>query len=318
METRANYALIGAFVVLATVAVLGFVLWLGNSQFRQDFKAYDVVFEGPVSLEEGSSVRYIGIKVGEVSWVRIDRADTSKVRARIRIDRETPVREDSMASIQLAGITGTTFVQISAGTGEALEARAGQPVPVIRSERTQLDELFAGGTQVLGKANLTVERLNALLTDENIEAFSNTIGNLDAITTSMAAPGGLVEQASGTLKDVSNASIRFDAASASLQKFGDTADVNIKGVSDQVGLLIGDMRVVTESANVSIQESTRAVSAAADAIEGPATDALRDARLASQDLRMLINRLDRLARDVEQDPQSLIVGDPIPYEGGRR
>ncbi|MGH1421247.1 MAG: MlaD family protein [Hyphomonas sp.] len=318
METRANYALIGAFVVLATVAVLGFVLWLGNSQFRQDFKAYDVVFEGPVSLEEGSSVRYIGIKVGEVSWVRIDRADTSKVRARIRIDRETPVRDDSMASIQLAGITGTTFVQISAGTGEALEARAGQPVPVIRSERTQLDELFAGGTQVLGKANLTVERLNALLTDENIEAFSNTIGNLDAITTSMAAPGGLVEQASGTLKDVSNASIRFDAASASLQKFGDTADVNIKGVSDQVGLLIGDMRVVTESANVSIQESTRAVSAAADAIEGPATDALRDARLASQDLRMLINRLDRLARDVEQDPQSLIVGDPIPYEGGRR
>ncbi len=318
METRANYALIGAFVVLATVAVLGFVLWLGNSQFRQDFKAYDVVFEGPVSLEEGSSVRYIGIKVGEVSWVRIDRADTSKVRARIRIDRETPVREDSMASIQLAGITGTTFVQISAGTGEALEARAGQPVPVIRSERTQLDELFAGGTQVLGKANLTVERLNALLTDENIEAFSNTIGNLDAITTSMAAPGGLVEQASGTLKDVSKASIRFDAASASLQKFGDTADVNIKGVSDQVGLLIGDMRVVTESANVSIQESTRAVSAAADAIEGPATDALRDARLASQDLRMLINRLDRLARDVEQDPQSLIVGDPIPYEGGRR
>ncbi len=317
METRANYALIGAFVVLATVAVLGFVLWLGNSQFRQDFKAYDIVFEGPVSLEEGSSVRYIGIKVGEVSWVRIDRADTSKVRARIRIDRETPVREDSTASIQLAGITGTTFVQISAGTSRALEARAGQPVPVIPSERTQLDELFAGGTQVLGKANLTVEQLNSLLTDENIEAFANTLGNLDAITSSMAAPNGLISQASDTLKDVSNASIRFDAASASLQKFGNTADVNIKGVSEQVGLLVSDMRIVSESANTSIKESTRAVSAAADAIEGPATDALRDARLASQDLRVLINRLDRLARDVEQDPQSLIVGDPIPYEDAR-
>lgn len=317
METRANYALIGAFVVLATVAILGFVLWLGNSQFRQDFKAYDIVFEGPVSLEEGSSVRYIGIKVGEVSWVRIDRADTSKVRARIRIDRETPVREDSTASIQLAGITGTTFVQISAGTAQALEAQAGQPVPVIRSERTQLDELFAGGTQVLGKANLTVEQLNSLLTDENIEAFANTLGNLDTITSSMAASGGLIAQASDTLKDVSNASIRFDAASASLQKFGETADVNIKGVSDQIGSLVSDMRIVTESANTSIQESTRAVSAAADAIEGPATDALSDARLASQDLRVLINRLDRLARDVEQDPQSLIVGDPIPYEDAR-
>ncbi len=317
METRANYALIGAFVVIATAAILGFVLWLGNSQFRQDFKAYDIVFEGPVSLEEGSSVRYIGIKVGEVSWVRIDRADTSKVRARIRIDRETPVREDSTASIQLAGITGTTFVQISAGTGRALEAQAGQPVPVIRSERTQLDELFAGGTQVLGKANLAVERLNSLLTDDNIEAFSNTLGNLDTITSSMAASDGLISQASNTLKDVSSASIRFDAASASLQKFGETADVNIKGVSEQIGLLVGDMRVMTENANTSIKESTRAVSVAADAIEGPATDALRDARMASQDLRVLINRLDRIARDVEQDPQSLIVGNSIPYEDAR-
>lgn len=317
METRANYALIGAFVVIATAAILGFVLWLGNSQFRQDFKAYDIVFEGPVSLEEGSSVRYIGIKVGEVSWVRIDRADTSKVRARIRIDRETPVREDSTASIQLAGITGTTFVQISAGTSSALEAQAGQPVPVIQSERTQLDELFAGGTQVLGKANLAVERLNSLLTEDNIEAFSNTLGNLDAITSSMAASDGLISQASNTLKDVSSASIRFDAASASLQKFGETADVNIKGVSEQIGLLVGDMRVVTENANTSIKESTRAVSAAADAIEGPATDALRDARMASQDLRVLINRLDRIARDVEQDPQSLIVGNSIPYEDAR-
>ena len=85
-------------------------------------------------------MRYIGIKVGEVSTVRIDRADPSKVRARIRIDRETPIKEDSTASIQLAGITGVTFVQITAGTGKPLEARPGEPVPVIRAERTQLEK----------------------------------------------------------------------------------------------------------------------------------------------------------------------------------
>ncbi len=30
METRANYALIGAFVIIAALAALGFVLWLGR------------------------------------------------------------------------------------------------------------------------------------------------------------------------------------------------------------------------------------------------------------------------------------------------
>lgn len=317
METRANYALIGAFVMLAAAAIIGFVLWLGNSQFRQDFKAYDIVFEGPVSLEEGSSVRYIGIKVGEVSWVRIDRADTSKVRARIRIDRETPVRTDSKASIQLAGITGTTFVQITAGEGDALEARAGEPVPVIKAERTQLDELVSGGAQVLGKANLAAERVNKLLTDENIDAFSNTLSHLETISAQMAASDGLIAQASGTLTDVSNASIRFEAASASLETFGQTADKNMNFVTEQITTLVSDVSEVTQNANETIEQSTRAVNAAADAIEGPATDALKDARLASQDLRMLINRLDRIAREVEQDPQSLVVGDPIPYEGAR-
>jgi len=154
METRANYAMIGAFVILAALSALGFVLWLGQSQFNQDYDVYDIVFEGPVNLENGASVRYIGIKVGEVSWVRIDRGDQSKVRARIRVDAETPVKVDSTASIQLAGITGITFVQITAGSPKAapLRARPGQPVPVIKAEWTQLDEIFAGGAEVLGKA----------------------------------------------------------------------------------------------------------------------------------------------------------------------
>ncbi|WP_373008169.1 MlaD family protein [Hyphomonas sp.] len=317
METRANYALIGAFVLIAAFAVAGFVMWLGQSQFRQDFKAYDIVFDGPVSLEEGAGVRYIGIKVGEVSTVRIDRADTSKVRARIRIDRETPIRTDSTASIQLAGITGITFVQITAGTGKSLEARPGEPVPVIRAEKTQLDQLFAGGAQVLGKANRSIEKVNLLLTDENIDSVTAIIKNLETISGALAARDGLVTQASTTLKDVSDASTRFEAASASLEKFGNTADVRIAGFADQMDGLVGDVRDVTQSAGDTITQSKRAVSAVADAIEGPATAAIQDARLASQDLRLLINRLDRIAREIEQNPQSFVTGDPAPYEGGR-
>ena len=119
METRANYALIGAFVLMAVAAVVGFALWLGSSQFNRDYAIYDVVFPGPVSLEEGSSVRYIGIKVGEVETVRIDRRDASMVRARLRGDRTTPVKSDSTAIIDFAGSTGVTFEQSNAGCDAA-------------------------------------------------------------------------------------------------------------------------------------------------------------------------------------------------------
>jgi phospholipid/cholesterol/gamma-HCH transport system substrate-binding protein len=317
METRANYALIGAFVLIAAFAVAGFVMWLGQAQFRQDFKAYDIVFEGPVSLEEGSAVRYIGIKVGEVSTVRIDRADTSKVRARIRIDRETPVRKDSTASIQLAGITGTTFIQITAGTGEPLEARAGEPVPVIKAERTQLDELFSGGTEVLGNANQAIQRVNLVFTDENIDALSTTLKNLELLSGKIAQDNGLADKASATLDDVSKATRKFEGASASFETLSTTTNTRVAELADQLDLVVSDVRSITKTANETIEQSNRAVSAAADAIEGPATSAIEDARLASQDLRILINRLDRVARQIEQNPQSFVAGDPIPYEGER-
>ncbi|MEZ5953099.1 MAG: MlaD family protein [Hyphomonas sp.] len=320
METRANYAVIGAFVIIATLAIAGFVLWLGQSQFRQDFKAYDVVFDGPVSLEQGSDVRYIGIKVGEVSWVRIDRGDPSKVRARIRIDRETPVKTDSNASIQLAGITGLTFVQISAGspTGKLLEARAGDPVPVIQAERTPLDEIVAGSAQVLGRANTAIEKLNVLLTEENIASLSRSIGNIETITAKLAADDGLITQASVTLRDVSSASNRFETASASLGEFGATANTEIGDIGEDLDELLVEFRNVVASANTVVGEGGKALTAARTVIEGPATGAVEDSRLAAQDLRVLIARLDRLARDLEQNPQGVLVGQPIPYEDKRK
>ena len=319
METRANYAVIGAFVILATLAIAAFVLWLGQSQFSRDYKAYDIVFEGPVSLEDGSAVRYIGIKVGEVSTVRIDRADPSKVRARIRIDRETPVKTDSTASIQLAGITGVTFVQISAGspTARLLEAKPGEPVPVIKAEKTQLDQLVAGGAQVLGQANDAVERINAVLTDENIESFSHSLKNFETITAKLAADDGLVDQATVAMTKVAAASDEFRSASASLGTLSDNANAELGDVGDDLDDLVAEFKKVVAAAQEIITQGRTTVSVATDILEGPATGAVEDTRLAAQDLRILISRMDRLTRDIEQNPQSMLVGEPVPYEDKR-
>ncbi|MFN4024098.1 MAG: MlaD family protein [Hyphomonas sp.] len=317
METRANYALIGGLVILASVLVAVFVLWLGQSEFRRDYKSYDIVFDGPVSLEEGAAVRYIGIKVGEVATVRVDRADPSKVRARIRVSREAPIREDSSASIQLAGITGITFVQISAGTGRLLEARAGEPVPVIRSERTLVDQIVAGGAQALSRANLTFDNVNKMLTDENVEAVSTTLRNLEIITTKIAEPGGLVDQASASLDDVSRAAAAFEVASVELQGFGDSADRNLAEAAADLRVLVADLREVARAASGTLLRSTEAVASATAIIEGPAAQTFLDAGSASKELRIVINRFDRILRELETNPQSFLLGDPVPFEEKR-
>lgn len=317
METRANYALIGGLVILAAALVAGFVLWLGQSEFSRDYKAYDIVFDGPVSLEEGAAVRYIGIKVGEVATVRVDRSDSSKVRARVRVSRETPVREDSSASIQLAGITGTTFVQITAGTGRPLEARAGEPVPVIRSERTLVDQIVAGGAQALGRANLTFDNINKMLTDENIASVNATLKNIEIATAKLAAEDGLIDKATAAVDDVSRAAVAFEKASAEFEEFGASADTNLAAAAEDLKILVADLRTVAKSASGTLDRSAEAVAAATAIIEGPANETFQNAGVASKELRIMLSRFDRFLRELESNPQSLLVGEAVPYEEKR-
>ena len=147
---------------------------------------------------------------------------------------------------------------------------------------------------------------------------SITIKNIESVSEQLSAGDGILGQASSTLTDVSNASIAFEIASRDLQAFGATADEKIAAFGDDMSLLIGDMREVAIASKATADESRRAVTAAADAIEGPATQTLSEARMASQDLRVLITRLDRMAREIEQNPQGFVVGDAVPYEEKRK
>lgn len=316
METKANYALIGAFVLMAAVAVMGFVLWLGQAQFRQSFDEYDIVFEGPVALEDGAAVRYIGVKVGEVEWVRIDRADPSKVRARVRIDAKTPVKTDSTAVIDFAGITGVTFVQINAGSpdADALTREAGEPVPVILADRTQLAEIVSSGRELVAEASVTLERLNAVLTEENIERFSNSLENIERITAGLADDEGMVDTVNATLSAIEGAANSFDEASRALGAFGQQAEGQVAAFGQSMEATLADARAALTDLEALMGDAGKTVRAATTAIEGPATRVLEDADLLGQDLRALVSRIDRLARELQQNPQSLVVGQPRPYE----
>lgn len=316
METKANFALIGAFVMLSAIALMGFALFMANSEFRRDFADYDILFEGPVALEEGSNVRYIGIKVGEVQSVRISRADPSKARVRIRVDTSTPVKTDSKATIELAGITGVTFVQISAGSENAqpLKRRPGETVPIIEVGQTQFAELLGGGQETLARVNASLLRLNEVLTDENIENFGSTLANIDALTGQLADGDGVLLDVTKALASIERAGNQFSSASQSFGDFGSDAGARLDSIGQDVSGLVNELRTTIDQSNRVLVASERAVTAAADAINGPASTALEDTRLVARDLQILINRLDSIAKRVEESPERFVVGDPLPYE----
>ncbi|MEO1305833.1 MAG: MlaD family protein [Pseudomonadota bacterium] len=317
METRANYALIGAFVLAAAAAVIGFALWLGSSQFNRDYSIYDVVFPGPISLEEGASVRYIGIKVGEVESVRIDRRDASMVRARLRVDRTTPVKTDSTAIIDFAGITGVTFVQINAGSEDAgpLLPPPYQDVPVIQAGETPLAALFDGGAEIVGQAGMTIDQLGALLNDENVEAMSEILANVKDITSAISAEdAALLAQTIDTLASLETAGDNLSEASRDITAVAGSLDQELVSLNAELKVLVDELNGATGNASEMLTESRKAIEAATVLVEGGASDTVQQTSMAAQELRVLIARLDRLTRELEQNPQGLVMGKPLPYE----
>ena len=266
-------------------------------------------------------MRYIGIKVGEVESVRIDSRDASKVRARLRVDRATPVKADSTAVIDFAGITGVTFVQITAGTEAAgpLRVEPYQDVPVIKAGPTPLTALFNGGADLIGQAGATLEQAQALLTQDNIDAVSGTLQNLNTITGEMATDdAAFVRQASDTLAALERAGERLSVTADTTTDVAQSLQGELQSLNTELKALVGELNTATTEANSTLAESRRAITAATALLEGQAGDTFTQTSQAAADLRILTARLDRIVRDIQQNPQSLVVGKPLPYEEKRK
>lgn len=110
METRANYVLIGAFALAGFLAMLAAFLWFANIRLDRQFAYYDIDFPSVSGLSDASDVRFSGLPVGQVVDVRLSPERDGTVRVRIEIGADTPVRSDSVATIEAQGVTGVSYV----------------------------------------------------------------------------------------------------------------------------------------------------------------------------------------------------------------
>jgi phospholipid/cholesterol/gamma-HCH transport system substrate-binding protein len=214
METKANYLMIGGFVLGVLALAFVFVFWMTN--LAGGGKRYFIVFDGSVAgLTTGSSVGFNGIKVGEVQSMQLDPADARKVQVLISVHGDTPVRENSRASMQSLGLTGGTGIQITAGSPDSpfLVATAENPIPVIAADRGGGQGLFDAAPAVMNNANALLLRLNDLVA-ENQESIHKTLTNVESVTTMLDQRKDDIAQ---TITDIQGAAQSFKDLSGKLE-----------------------------------------------------------------------------------------------------
>jgi phospholipid/cholesterol/gamma-HCH transport system substrate-binding protein len=175
METRAPYALIGAFVLAVIAAVFGFVYWLNNAGGLGQRTVYHVRFENSVSgLLTGAAVLFNGIRVGEVTELRLSADDPRQVLATIAVMPSTPIRADTQVGLDFQGLTGVPVIALQGGSAGA----PAQPGLVLVADPSS-------GQSMTQAARAALQRVDAVLS-ENATPLRETIANINTFAAALA------------------------------------------------------------------------------------------------------------------------------------
>lgn len=201
MEKNAHYALVGAFVILSLVLGVTFLFWLTEGKHTIKTSRYEIRFEGSVSgLDLGGAVSYLGVKIGTVQQIGLIPEEPTMVRVIVNIQDNSPIYESTVATLQVMGLTGVSFVELTQGEGSQERLIGGEepPYPLIQSKKSDLDKLFTTMPDVMQSAEELLNRASGLLNDENIENITAFLGNLKGFSEDLPA---LEEQLFVTLRD---------------------------------------------------------------------------------------------------------------------
>lgn len=192
METQSQYVWVGVFVIGLVLTLGLFLLWASRSSFGDHVRLYDIFITGSVSgLKEGNSVRYRGLPVGTVRAMDLDPNQVERIRVTVAIDSTIPIKEDAVASLEMQGITGQVYVQISGNSqgAQRLLRQSNQRYPVIKSSPSRLEEVVNSAPEAIHKLVAAVNDIRALFSPENRHAFSETLKSVQAISKALAGDG---------------------------------------------------------------------------------------------------------------------------------
>jgi phospholipid/cholesterol/gamma-HCH transport system substrate-binding protein len=223
METRANYVLIGFFTLAVLACGFGFVMWFQSLHAAKARNPLRIVFEGSASgLRTGASVNFNGIRIGEVTSVKID--DPKRVIALTAIDRGAPIRQDTLVGLEFQGLTGVAAISLKGGSEDAPEVEPGEKgIPTLKADLSATQD-------VMESVRSSVQNVNKLILD-NQEAIRTSIRSLEAFANTLAKNSERIDSIVGGV-DVLVGGKDGGALVASVKSIKDLADNLDKRTSD--------------------------------------------------------------------------------------
>ena len=270
MESKINYTIVGLFVVTLTAVLLSVTFWLTRQYGQQTYDTYYVhLSESVAGLNIDATVKYRGVDVGTVSRIGFNPNNLEEVELLLKINQEIPIKTDTTAALNFYGITGLAYIELQGSDKDApLLKRVDDTIPVIPSRPSTLRRIDQSLSQLAEKSIQTLENINRLLGDENInnvelllfeskELVKDLRGQLQGIET-------LVDNGVVMENKIAATSEKISAASSSIKQMAENLEKNTTGLSQEMARgmrasfsslsqLLSDLNILTGSLQTTIE-----------------------------------------------------------------
>ena len=299
MERDARYAAVAMFALAAMAAAFFFVWWYSGQGDRRSYERYEIYFDGSVSgLSQGSPVRYLGVDVGRVRSLLVDRRDPGRVKVVAEVDTETPLSGATLARLGLLGLTGLLYIdlQLDPAADPRRPLEPGQQYPVIRSRKGDIEAFVERLPDLIGRVGGVLTRIETLLGDDNLAAIGESLqevreasGDLPQLTGNAAA---LATELRATSAEATALMQRLNAMAGDSQ--------------GELGATLAGMRSASERLARTAESLERIVAGNEASLSGLAGDGAAEMQQLLFELREASTEVRALARELRERPSSLL------------
>jgi phospholipid/cholesterol/gamma-HCH transport system substrate-binding protein len=312
--TRAQKVRLGIFVLSSLVLLLAALSVLIGGRLARKEDDYFTRFADSVSgLEIGAPVKFQGVRIGSVGSIDIDREDISKVRVTLGLRRGTPVKGDSIVTMNSMGITGLKFIELTGGTNETDFLDPGAEIP---SAESFMDRITGKADVISEKIELLANNLVALTGESQRQKFDAILSETADL---LASANRIVKKNEAKIDEIvgnlSEAAESMKTLAARLDHTLERLDDQILVVADEVQGAVTDVRILLQEQNINLSSLLQNVDDVAmgilEIVDSPSVrqlpKALRETTLLLSDLirnadsrlRKLLTTLDRSAEHLD-------------------
>ncbi|MBU9888580.1 MAG: MCE family protein [Candidatus Omnitrophica bacterium] len=212
MKKDNNEVTVGVFVILGFVFLTLVLFFVSGVYFFRSGYAVDVLYEYVSILNKGAPVRMAGVRVGEVSDVRLFYDETkqmNRVKVKLFIEKGVEVRENYEFTIRGTHILSEPHVEITPQPGNFRLLRKGDVVEGVGL--ISVEALMDKAHEILGHLAALSGKLDENIDDGTVKDLKGMIVNLSELSKALSA------SLQGSEGDIRQSIHNIESSTASLE-----------------------------------------------------------------------------------------------------